>query len=127
MEMCRQAMSSFAAHAKAHPGVSRGGVPLGRRLEHVGLIELEKALADGYVGLESRRSTMGQVVDETMTPDGAAAEVFMMAFRALSRDARAKFIEQLAQDEEVWEDLEAAALWEQRRNESRRSFDDYLA
>ena len=70
---------------------------------------------------------MGQVVDETMTPDGAAAEVFMMAFRALSRDARAKFIEQLAQDEEVWEDLEAAALWEQRRNESRRSFDDYLA
>ena len=69
---------------------------------------------------------MGRTIEDTAVA-GASAEVFLMAFRTLSRDARTKVIEELARDREVWEDLEAAALWEQRKDEPRQSFDEYLA
>jgi len=69
---------------------------------------------------------MGQATEET-TAAAASAEVFLMAFRALSRDARTKVIEELARDQGVWEDLEATVLWEQRKGEPRQSFDEYLA
>jgi len=54
-------------------------------------------------------------------------EVFLLAFRALPQDARTKIIEELISDEDVWEDLEAAVLWEHRKDEPRMSFDEYLA
>ena len=69
---------------------------------------------------------MGRATDKT-TAAGASAEVFLLAFRALSRDARTKVIEELAQDPGVWEELEATVLWEQRKDEPRQSFDEYLA
>lgn len=69
---------------------------------------------------------MGRTAKDT-TAAKASAEVFLMAFKTLSRDARTKVIEELARDEGVWEDLEAAALWEQRKDEPRQSFDEYLA
>ncbi|MFH1531077.1 MAG: hypothetical protein ABIK09_10140 [Pseudomonadota bacterium] len=57
----------------------------------------------------------------------ATAEVFLRAFKALPRGARSLVIEQLAQDGDVFEDMEAAFLWEQRKDEPRQSFDEYLA
>jgi hypothetical protein len=69
---------------------------------------------------------MGRTAEDT-TAAKASAEVFLMAFRTLSPDARTKVIEELARDEGVWEDLEAVALWEQRKDEPRQSFDEYLA
>lgn len=69
---------------------------------------------------------MGRTAEDT-TAAKASAEVFLMAFRTLSSDARTKVIEELARDEKVWEDLEAAVLWEQRKDEPRQSFDEYLA
>ena len=69
--------------------------------------------------------TMGRTAEDA-TAAKASAEVFLMAFRTLSRDARTKVIEELARDEDIWADLEAAALWEQRKDEPRQPFDEDL-
>ncbi len=57
----------------------------------------------------------------------ASAEVFVTAFKALTRKARDKVLATLIESEDLREDIEAALLWEQRKDEPRQSFDEYVA
>jgi hypothetical protein len=57
----------------------------------------------------------------------ATAEVFWMAFRALSKKEREAVVEKLLEDREFREDLIDMVILEQREQESSRSLDEYLA
>lgn len=57
----------------------------------------------------------------------ASAEVFMTAFKALPRRARNRILLSLIGSEDLREDIEAALLWEQRKDEPRQSFEEYVA
>jgi hypothetical protein len=57
----------------------------------------------------------------------ATAEVFWMAFRALSKKEREAVVEKLLGDREFREDLIDMVILEQREQESSRSLDEYLA
>ena len=57
----------------------------------------------------------------------AKAEVFITAFRTLSPDVRRRVLAGLLSDSDLLEDVEAALLWEERKDEPRRSLRDYMA
>jgi len=57
----------------------------------------------------------------------AKAEVFWMAFKGLPKKERQSVIERLLKDTEFMEDLIDIAILEQRREESSRPLEDYLA
>jgi hypothetical protein len=57
----------------------------------------------------------------------ASAEVFVTAFRALPRRARIIVLTSLVEAEDLREDVEAALLWEQRKDEPRRPLREFLA
>jgi len=57
----------------------------------------------------------------------ASAEVFVTAFKALPRQARDKVLAKLIEAEDLREDIKAALIWEQRKNEPRRPFREFLA
>ncbi len=57
----------------------------------------------------------------------ASAEVFVTAFRALPRRARSIVLTSLVGAEDLREDVEAALLWEQRKDEPRRPLRAFLA
>ncbi len=57
----------------------------------------------------------------------ATAEVFWIAFRALSKMEREAVVEKLLQDNEFREDLIDIAIVEQRREEPSRPLAEYLA
>ena len=61
-----------------------------------------------------------------MTID-ATSEVFMTAFRALSKKAREAVVGKMLSDKEFREDLMDVALIEQRRKEPSRPLKEYLA
>jgi hypothetical protein len=62
-----------------------------------------------------------------MTALEATVEVFMTAYKALPKAARAGFLARLVEDREVREDLMDIAAIEKRRSEKARPFTDYLA
>jgi len=62
-----------------------------------------------------------------MTTTEATSEVFLMAFRALPKKERGAVIEKILRDKEFTEDLIDLVIIEQRRKESSRSLDEYLA
>lgn len=57
----------------------------------------------------------------------ASAEVFVTAFRVLPLKARRKILSSLLETEDLREDVEAALLWEERKDEPSRPFREYLA
>lgn len=57
----------------------------------------------------------------------ATVEVFVTAFRSLTREARGKILMKFLEDDELREEVEAAILWEQRKDEPRRPFRKCLA
>jgi hypothetical protein len=57
----------------------------------------------------------------------ASAEVFMVAFRSLPQRARRRILSSLLETEELREDVEAVLLWEERKDEPRRSFREYVS
>ncbi len=61
-----------------------------------------------------------------MTAQGATAEVFWTAFRALSKKEREVFLQRLLTESEFQEDLIDLAIIEQRKKEPSRSLDEYL-
>ncbi len=62
-----------------------------------------------------------------MSPTEATAEVFLTAFRALSRKERQAVLARLASDPDLREDLYDLALVTQRRDEPSRPLREYLA
>ncbi|MCK4353596.1 hypothetical protein KAW65_09360 [candidate division WOR-3 bacterium] len=62
-----------------------------------------------------------------MSVKEAKAEVFWMAFSTLQKKERQSVIERLLKDTEFREDLIDMAILEQRREESSRPLEDYLA
>jgi len=56
----------------------------------------------------------------------ATAEVFLTAFKSLSKKEKDIFLTKLAEDKELFEDLMDIAAIEYRRNEPSRSFDEFL-
>jgi hypothetical protein len=62
-----------------------------------------------------------------MTKTEAKAEVFWLAFQALSRAEQREVLERLVRAVEVRQDLADLALIEQRRDEPERPLRDYLA
>jgi hypothetical protein len=62
-----------------------------------------------------------------MTALEATVEVFMTAYKALPKAARAGFLARLVGDREVREDLLDIAAIEKRKSEKTRPFADYLA
>lgn len=61
------------------------------------------------------------------TATKATSEVFLTAFRALSREEREAVVDKLLKDKEFMEDLIDISIMEQRRHEPSRSLDEYLA
>jgi hypothetical protein len=57
----------------------------------------------------------------------ATAEVFMTAFRALSKEERKSIVERLLKDKEFMDDLTDIVIFDQRKDEPSRSIDEYLA
>jgi hypothetical protein len=57
----------------------------------------------------------------------ASAIVFLTAFRALGPAARRQVLKGLIDSTDLREDFEATLLWEERKDEPRRSFREYLA
>ena len=55
------------------------------------------------------------------------AKILAMAFHTLTRKEREKFFNELLSSGEIREEIEAALLWEFRKNEPRRPIKDYLA
>ena len=62
-----------------------------------------------------------------MTTVDATSEVFMAAFRALPKKARAAVVGKMLSDREFREDLVDIALIEQRRREPSRPLEEYLS
>jgi hypothetical protein len=62
-----------------------------------------------------------------MTSIEATSEVFMTAFRALPRRARAAVVGKMLNDREFLEDLVDTVIIEQRREEPSRRLEEYLA
>ena len=62
-----------------------------------------------------------------MTTTNATAEVFLTAFRAMSKKERNAVIDKLLADNEFMEDLIDISIIKQRKAEPSRSLDDYLA
>ena len=62
-----------------------------------------------------------------MIPEEAKAEVFWLAFKGLPRKERHLIVQKLLQDREFVEDLLDIAIIEQRRSETSRPLEDYLA
>ncbi|NTW53400.1 MAG: hypothetical protein HGB15_01255 [Chlorobaculum sp.] len=62
-----------------------------------------------------------------MTTTNATAEVFLTAFRAMSKKERNAVIDKLLADNEFMEDLIDISIIKQRKDEPSRSLDDYLA
>jgi len=62
-----------------------------------------------------------------MSPTEATAEVFLTAFRALSKKERQAVLARLAVEPDLQEDLQDLALVAQRRGEPSRPLRDYLA
>jgi hypothetical protein len=62
-----------------------------------------------------------------MSPREAKAEVFLMAFKGLTKKEKRIFIERLLKDKEFVEDLLDMAIIEKRRKEPSRPLEDYLA
>jgi len=62
-----------------------------------------------------------------MTTTEATSEVFLTAFRALPKKEREAVMEKMLKDKEFIEDLIDIVIIEQRRKESSRSLDEYLA
>lgn len=57
----------------------------------------------------------------------ATAKDIITAFRTQSVKVRRMVIQEILEDEKLREDVEAALLWEERKDEPRRPFRDYLA
>ena len=62
-----------------------------------------------------------------MIPEEAKAEVFWLAFKGLPRKEQHLIVQKLLQDREFVEDLLDIAIIEQRRSETSRPLEDYLA
>ena len=62
-----------------------------------------------------------------MSSAQATAEVFWRAYRTLSKKDKEAFMQKLLGDREFREDLIDTSIIEQRRKESSRSLDTYLA
>ncbi len=62
-----------------------------------------------------------------MTTIEATSEVFMTAFRALPKKARDAVVDKMLSDKEFREDLMDVAMIEQRRRETSRPLEKYLA
>lgn len=62
-----------------------------------------------------------------MNATEANAEVFMTAFRALSKKEKKHVLESLLKDKEFMEDLTDIVIFDQRINESSRSLEEYIA
>lgn len=62
-----------------------------------------------------------------MNTTEATAEVFLTAFRGLSKKERGAVVEKLLQDKDFMEDLIDIVIIEQRQEEPSRSLDEYLA
>ncbi len=62
-----------------------------------------------------------------MTTVEATSEVFLTAFRALPKKTRETVVEKMLSDKEILEDLIDTVIIEQRRKESSRNLDEYLA
>ena len=69
---------------------------------------------------------MSNVLDTTES-SAATAKVFVTAFKSLPSGARREILLELLIDEKLREDVTAALLWEERKNEPRRSFREYLS
>ncbi len=61
-----------------------------------------------------------------MTAIQATAEVFLTAFRALTRKEREAFLEKLIEDEKMAEDLRDLLVVESRKAEPVITLDEYL-
>ena len=57
----------------------------------------------------------------------ANAEIFILAYKALSEEAKGRVLRALMEDKEFVEDMEAALIWERRKDEPTRPFREYLA
>ena len=57
----------------------------------------------------------------------AAAKVFVEALRTQCFKVRRMVIMEILEDEKLREDVEAALLWEERRDDPKRPFREYLA
>lgn len=64
---------------------------------------------------------------KTLDTADASASVFMTAFNALAPAARRQVLKRLVASTDLREDIEATLLWEDRKDEPRRSFREYLA
>jgi uncharacterized membrane protein (DUF106 family) len=64
--------------------------------------------------------------DIYMTAIQATAEVFLTAFRALTRKEREAFLEKLIEDEKMAEDLRDLLVVESRKAEPVITLDEYL-
>jgi len=62
-----------------------------------------------------------------MIIEEAKAEVFWLAFKGLPRKEQHLIVQKLLQDREFVEDLLDIAIIEQRRSETSRPLEDYLA
>jgi hypothetical protein len=61
-----------------------------------------------------------------MTKSEAVAEVFLTAFKALSRAERGKVLSGIVEDNRLRHDLMDMAVIEERRSEKERPFREYL-
>lgn len=69
----------------------------------------------------------GSCYTSLMTALEATVEVFLTAYKALPKAARATFLARLVEDREVREDLIDIAAIEKRKTEKSRPFTEYLS
>lgn len=63
---------------------------------------------------------------QTVDKESETAQVFMIAFKAMSENDRSDFLAMLAKERELLEDLYDMALIEQRKDEPERPFREFL-
>lgn len=60
------------------------------------------------------------------TPDSAAADIFIMAFKSLPSTSREKILAALLSAEDLRDDIEGALLWHSRKHETRKPLKTFL-
>lgn len=62
-----------------------------------------------------------------MTSNESIAEVFLMALKSMPKDQKESVLSRIAQDKEFHRDLQDLMVFEKRKNETRRPFQEFLA
>jgi len=62
-----------------------------------------------------------------MTQNETVAEVFLMALKSMPKDQKELVLVKLVHDKEFYQDLQDLLVFEERKNDTRRPFQEFLS